>query len=279
MQDINMESTARDSWPSSHSLFSLRELIAASSYVPHYKELYDTLMYPVQGISTQCLDPLKFYSKISNQNAIEGAQVSNIINYSYNLRYREDRSQVADIARDEEGLSSNTTTIVIGQEIYGTQLILGTSRILCGDHLETFIIFEVLDDDWPHLRDLKQPRKSAQIGRLGFHPVLDVVDRPAGLKYRVELLRCFIARSIAYVALECMKRENVEVIYIILPPHVEEFLRSAGLRLDRVEHVRLSRSEHAQQIFQKLDKYWNLDKPLYAQPQLFTMGWALDPMR
>ena len=93
MQDINMESTVRDSWPSSHSLFSLRELMAASSYVPHYKELHDTLMYPVQGISAQCLDPIKFYSKISNQNAIEGAQVSNIINYSYNLRYREDRSQ------------------------------------------------------------------------------------------------------------------------------------------------------------------------------------------
>ncbi len=279
MQDINRGSTARDSWPASHSLFSLRELIAASAYVPHYKELYDTLMYPVRGISTQCLDPLKFYSKISNQNAIEGAQVSNIINYSYNLRYREDRSQVADIARDEEGLSSNTTTIVIGQEICGTQVILGTSRILCGDHLETFTIFEVLDGDWPHLQGLEQPRNSAQIGRLGFHPVLDVVDRPAGLKYRVNLLRRFIARSIAYVALKFMKRENVEIIYIILPPHVEGFLRSAGLRLDRVEHVRLSRSEQAQQIFQKLDKYWRLDKPLRAQPKLFTMGWALDPMR
>ena len=279
MQDIHMESIARESWPSSHPLFSLCELIAASSYVPHYKELYDTLMYPFQGISTQCLDPLRFYSKISNQNAIEGAQVSNIINYSYNLRYREDKSQVADIARDEEGLASNTTTIVIGQEIYGTQVILGTSRILCGDHLETFTLFEGLDGDWPHLQNLKQPRKSAQIGRLGFHPVLDVVDRPAGLKYRVELLRRFIARSIAYVALECMKRENVEVIYIILPPHVETFLRSAGLRLDRVEHVRLSRSEQAQQIFQKLDKYWRLDKPLRVQPQLFTMGWGLDPMR
>jgi hypothetical protein len=274
-----MESIARDSWPSSHSLFSLRELIAASSYVPHYKELYDTLMYPVHGISAQCLDPLKFYSKISDQNAIEGAQVSNIINYSYNLRYREDRSRVADIASDEEGLSSNTTTIVIGQEICGTQVILGTSRILCGDHLETFTIFEVLDGDWPHVQDLEQPRKSAQIGRLGFHPVLDVVDMPAGLKYRVNLLRRFIARSIAYVALEFIKRENVGIIYIILPPHVEEFLRSAGLRLDRVEHVRLSRSEHAQQIFQKLDKYWRVDKPLRAQPKLFTMGWALDPMR
>ena len=274
-----MESTARDAWPASHSLFSVRELIAASSYVPHYKELYDTLMYPVHGISAQCLDPRKFYSKISSQNAIEEMQVSNIINYSYNLRYREDRSQVADIARDEEGLSSNTTTIVVGQEICGTQVILGTSRILCGDHLETFTIFEMLDGDWPHLRNLEQSRKSAQIGRLGFHPVLDVVDRPAGLKYRVNLLRRFIARSIAYGALECMKRENVETIYIILPPHVEGFLRSAGLKLDRVEHVRLSRSEQAQQIFQKLDKYWRLDKPLRAQPKLFTMGRALSPMR
>ena len=137
----------------------------------------------------------------------------------------------------------------------------------------------MFDGDWSHLQGLEQPGKSAQIGRLGFHPVLDVVDRPAGLTYRVNLLRRFIARSIAYVALECMKRENVEVIYIILPPHVETFLRSAGLRLDRVEHVRLSRSEQAQQIFQKLDKYWHLDKPLGAQPKLFTMGWALDPMR
>jgi hypothetical protein len=279
MQAINMASTARDSWSSSHSLFSLRELIAASAYVPHYQELYDTLMDPVQGISTQCLDPLKFYSKISNQSAIEDAQVRNIINYSYNLRYREDRSQVADIASDEEGLSSNTTTIVIGQEIYGTQVILGTARILCGDHLETFTIFEMLDGDWPHLQGLEQPRKSAQIGRLGFHPVLDVVDRPAGLEDRVNLLRRFIARSIAYAALGLLKRENVEIIYITLPPHVEEFLRSAGLRLDRVEHVHLSRSEQAQQIFQKLDKYWRLDKPLHVQPKLFTMGWALDPMR
>jgi hypothetical protein len=273
-----MESIAHNSWPSSHSLFSLSELIAASSYVPHYKDLYDTLMNPVQDISTQCLDPLKFYSNISNQNAITGAQVSNIINYSYNLRYRRDMSQVADIARDEEGLSSNTATIVIGQEICGTQLILGTSRVLCGNHLETFTIFDMLDGDWPHLQDLEQPRKSAQIGRLGFHPVLDVVDRPAGLKDRVNLLRRFIARSIAYVALEFMKREQVEIIYLILPPHVETFLRRAGLRLDRVEHVLLSRSEQAQQIFQKLDKYWNLDKPLHKQPKLFTMSWGLDPM-
>jgi hypothetical protein len=274
-----MESTARDAWPSSDSLFSLHELIAASGSVPHYHELYDMLMCPIQGISAQCLDPRKFYSKISNQNAVEGAQVSNIINYSYNLRYREDSSQVADIASDEEGLSSNTTTIVIGQEICGIQVILGTARILCGDHLETFTIFEVLDGDWPHIQSLEQPGTSAQIGRLGFHPILDVVDRPAGLKYRVNLLRRFIARSIAYAALECLKREHVEIIYITLPPHVEGFLRSVGLRLDRVEHVRLSRSKQAQQIFQKLDKYWNLDKPLCAQPKLFTMGWALDPMR
>jgi hypothetical protein len=159
------------------------------------------------------------------------------------------------------------------------QVILGTSRILYGDQLETFAIFEVLDDHWPHLRDRGQPQKPAQIGRFGFHPVLDVVDRPAGLKHRVNLLRRFIARSIAYVALECTKQEQIEIIYLILPPHVEGFLRSAGLRLGRVEQALLSRSEPAQQIFQKLNKYWNLDKPLQAQPKLFTMGWALDPMR
>src|SRR5690242_6714602 len=129
MQDIITESIGRVSWPSAHSLFSLHELIAASSDVSHYKELYDTVMDPAQGISTQCLDPLKFYSKISNQNAMEREQVNNIINYSYNLRYRGDSAQVADIARDEEGLSSNTTTIVSGQEICGIQLILGTSRL------------------------------------------------------------------------------------------------------------------------------------------------------
>jgi hypothetical protein len=200
-----------------------------------------------------------------------------IVNYSYNDMYGID-GKIIDVARDRLNELDTTISVVATQRFNGRPMVLGSLRFTCGK-LDLFNLFEMEDGKkWPHMLD-EVSKKSGEIGKFSFHPILSEHDLGYSNEERTKF-KIIITRGLYQEGMRQMREVGVKVPYFIVSKHVLRFAESVGVSpCIKVEGAKLSKSQEARKMMEQFPKYWHSNEDVKYQPAVYIVPWEMQQIK
>lgn len=234
------------------------------------EDLFHKIITPFKGLD-ECVDFDKLQVKVAEPATEEFKQAVDIVDFYYNIAFYRDIGPVDKIARDKYSDLPTTRTLVVTQEIGGRSFVLATARIIWGDHLEMFDLFEPMEGQmWPHEFDNTfNPDEisiSGEFGRLAFNQVFNtsMTNFDRGDKYLSLIIRGGMARYIWRGGMTIMRDDvGVNNVLAILPRKVQHFLEYSGIPFKMMQGIEKSDSDYAKNIRKDYPRYWEQDPRVY----------------
>ncbi|WP_027085072.1 hypothetical protein [Cohnella panacarvi] len=248
---------------------NLRELHKSSAAVTQNEtclRLYKELMQPCDELADAeaTLDPAQWKcAPLDELPLSSAANVLSIVNYAYNARFLNDGFDYAEVISMESLSTPSARTLVVYQSIGDRLLALGTWRVVWGDCLESFELFEMNSGyPWPHEEGSTIPKQTAEVSRLAFHPILDVGNHASIKMHKLALrMKQRAFRLLWAEGIRCMLAERVELFYLIMTPAVRRFLESCGVQSRAVDGASHKDREETKQMRIQFNNYWRPGAP------------------
>jgi hypothetical protein len=197
-----------------------------------------------------------------------------VVNYSYAIHFQ---GTPSDIPYHTPATAPATRVIVAVQPFGGTDLVVGTVRVIWIDQLEVFDLFDIsAPARWPHEA---LGRQFGEFGRVAMHPVVDAVARHSdpelrdhGRRYRAaiwDVLRAGFERVLV--------EQGRLFAYHIASERSRRFFASAGYVATRLDVARPSRSEAARRTRREWPQYFRPDDPVELQPRVYYRSTLPEP--
>lgn len=231
--------------------------------------LYEKLVYPVLEQRDACLDAARYVCRaLDDQETLLHEQVNDIVNFSYNLRYLNDRLEFEDVGFRTEKQSH---VFAISQQVGSHPLVLATARAVVDDELDCYELFA----------GVEKPAKAAEFVRFAFHPLLDAAGKDERAKrYRplLDLHKRYLFRLLLRRMFAFMEERGIRTVFAILPLHVKVFLEQTGIRLTGVPTAVPDTSDKHAFMRQAFQKYWRPGAETSRQPALYTVDFRMSPL-
>lgn len=221
-------------------------------------------------------------TRIASMGSPERDIAADIVNYTYTSSYLKDGGKIIDLATDEFDLLPTTHTLVASQKVDGADVVVGTFRVVCGDELEVFNLFEMeRGNRWPHERVVDPAQKPGELGRFSLHPIFEDLNglvRPEVRKVLTSYRRLILHKLWPF-GIDIMKNAGITLPYFILAPHVFRFVSKSGIHPTEVEGVMPNRSFFSQDLRRRYNEYWKPDRSIEEQPAVYLAPKFVEPIK
>lgn len=236
--------------------------------------LHEKLMAPFKNVNDFSLDLKSFQVTELASNSLVRQQARDLVNYAYNSNFGSTSGEVIDIAVDQFDARPGTHTLVATIDVEELPVVIGTFRVVCGDDLDIFNLFELENGiPWPH-KPNGVTHKPGEVGRFAVHPLLSVLKMADNREVRsaVKRAKLEIPRLLYPHVIRHMREEGVEIPYAILIPGGRDYFVEAGLIPTLIGEAHYSNSTYAQAIRAAFVNYWKFE------PMIYTAPWEVSPI-
>jgi hypothetical protein len=180
----------------------------------------------------------------------------------------------------ERGLSGTSRRFALCTILGDSPVVLLTMRMAMGNHMELLEFFSLPNALWPHESMGVGQVRSAEVGRVAFHPVLDErASDPIELRQRLRAYRALAFRELWVFSLRTVRQQGCRCLYAIMAPHAAKYFAAVGVSMRRIAGATLVDSEHVRRLQRTFPRYWRPEGPTALRPVPYSLKWELDPLR